>query len=233
MFGMVCARAAQEPRERVVKGVRFRAAYVTEGDALRARLSCRGAARSLARAGVREAVFLAEGAERAAFAKRGVMPISAVPLYCATAAEIVRRYLTQGGMDPRGITLAFAAKRLTPELCGAIGSLASDVRYLVLRVPDGAALARRLQRERGVAVRLCEDGPLRADLTAAFDGADSAGEVLRFDETLRVAYDHPYPNELLAALRRAGALDADQLTVLSVGTAKTQEKSCKTPPFPV
>jgi len=221
MFGMVCAHAAQEPRERVVEGVRFRAAYVTEGDALRARMSCRGAARSLARAGVREAVFLAEGAERAAFAKRGVMPISAVPLYCATAAEIVRRYLAQEGMDPRGITLAFAAKRLTPELCGAIGSLASNVRYLVLRVPDGASLARRLQRERGVAVRLCGEERAHADLTVALDEAEAEGAVLRLDDSLCVTYDSPYPNELLAALWRAGALDADQLKVLSVSTAES------------
>ena len=173
MFALICDHAAEEPRERVVEGVRFYAVYVTGGETLRARLSRRAAVRALARQCVREAVFLTKQADRGSFAKRGVVPISAVPLYCATAAEIVRRYLAQEGMDPRGITLAFAAKRMTPELYHTIESLSADVRYLVLCAPDGAALTSRLQRERGVAVRLCGEERAHADLTVAFDEAEA------------------------------------------------------------
>lgn len=232
MFALVCDRAAEEPRRRVVEGVRFCAVYVTGGRTLRARLSQRVAARALARGGVREAVFLTRQTDRRIFAKYGVVPISAAPLYRATAADIVRRYLMQQGKHTHGITLAFAAERVTPELYRAIESLSADVRYLSLRVPDGAALVRRLQRERGVAVRLCREESVRADLTVVFDGA-AEGTALRLDEQLCVTYDSPYPNELLAALWRAGALDADKLAVLSVSTTESQEKACKMTPVPV
>ena len=233
MFGLVCDHAAEEPRERAAEGVRFCAVYVTGGDTLRARLSQHAAARALTRRGVREAVLLAKNIDRAVLIKHGVVPLSAAPLYRATAAAIVRHYLAQKGLSPRNTTLAFAAEYVTQELYRAIESLSAEVRYLALRVPDGAALAGRLQRERGVAVRLYGEGSPRADLTVAFDGAAAEGAVLRLDDTLCVTYDSPYPNELLAALWRAGALDADKLTVLSVSTAESQEKSCKMPPFPV
>lgn len=233
MFGMVCDHGGEEPRERVVEGIRFQAVYVTGGDTLRARLSQRAAARALVCRGVREAAFLAQDVDRAVFTKRGVAPISAAPLYRATAAAIVRRYMTRKGLSPRDTTLAFAAKRMTPELYRAIESLSDDVRYLALRASDGAALAGRLQRERGVVVRLCGEGSPRADLTVVFDGAAEEKTMLRLDDMLCVTFDSPYPNELLAALWRAGALDAGRLPVLSVSTAESQEKSCKMPTFPV
>ena len=233
MFALVCDHAAEEPRERMVEGVRFQAVYVTGGDTLRARLSQCAAARALARRGVREAAFLAQDVDRAVFANRGIVPISAVPLYRATAAAIVRRYLAQKELSPRDITLAFATERMTPELYRTIESLSADVRYLVLRAPDGAALAGRLQRERGVAVRLCDKVPLHANLTVVFGNTAAEGNALRLDDTLRVTYDSPYPNVLLAALWRAGALNTDSLTVLSATTAESQEKSCKMPTFPV
>ena len=233
MFALVCDHAAEEPRERVVEGVRFQAVYATGGETLRARLSQRAAARALARRGIREAALLAQDVDRAVFTKRGIAPIGTVPLYRATAAAIVRRYLAKKGLSPHDTTLAFAAERVTPELYRAIESLSADVRYLALRAPDGAALAGRLQRERGVAVRLCDKVPLHANLTVVFDNTVAEGNVLRLDDTLRVSYDSPYPNVLLAALWRAGALDADSLMVLSVTTAESQEKTCKMPPFPV
>ena len=233
MFGLVCDRAAEEPRERVAEGVRFYAVYVTGGDTLRARLSQRAAARKLARRGVRAAVLLAKNIDRAVLIKHGVVPISAVPLYRATAAAIVRRYLAQEGLAPRNTTLAFVAEHVTRELYRAIGALSADVRYLALCAPGGAALASRLQRERGVAVRQCGEGSTHADLTVAFDGTAAEGAVLRLDDTLCVTYDSSYPNELLTALWRVGTLDADKLTVLSVSTAESQEKSCKMPQLPV
>ncbi len=233
MFGLVCDHAAEEPRERVLAGVRFCAVYVAGGNPLRVRLSSRAAARVLARRGVREAVFLAGAAELGIFAGRGITPISAGTLYRATAAAIVRRYLAQRGMDFRRVTLAFAAERVTAELCHTIELLSADVRYLVLCAPGGAALADRLQLERGVALRLCDKEPLRADLTIAFDGIETSGAALRLDDALCVTYDSPYPNELLTVLWRTGALDADRLQVMSVHPPESQEKTCKMPAFPV
>ncbi|MBR3562095.1 MAG: hypothetical protein IKN81_11330 [Oscillospiraceae bacterium] len=227
MFGMVCEHTAEEPRLRVVEGVRFCAVYVTGGNTLRARLSCRAAARALARQGVREAVFLSPRIDREPFARRGIAPIAAAPLHRAAAASIVRKALAERGLDPRHATVAFVAERVTPELCCAVKRLSADVRYLVLRVPDGAALAKRMQRECGVAIRQWGDVPPRIDLIAAFDGAEAAGTILRLDDALCVAYNSGYSNELLAALWRAGALDAERLEVLSAGT--TEENSCKTP----
>lgn len=216
MFGLICCRGAQEPTYREIEGVRFRAVCVTEGESLRARLSCRAAARTLAREGVREAVFPPEQIYHKAFNRYSVAPISPVPLYRATAASVVRRYMTQLGIAPQRATVTFAAAEVTPEFRRMVESLSADVRYIALRVPDSGRLAAALQRQRGVAVqRLEQDAPV---LTVAFDAVETGGCVLRFDNALRVAYDSAYPNSLLTALWRAGALDADALSVVAVET---------------
>ncbi|MBQ7713817.1 MAG: hypothetical protein IJT71_02895, partial [Oscillospiraceae bacterium] len=78
---------------------------------------------------------------------------------------------------------------------------------------------RSLRRAHGVAARVVPPGaPMRAELTVAFDGVPAAG-ALRLDAGLDVAYDSGYPNELLAALWQAGALDADALDVRAVVTS--------------
>ena len=233
MFGFVCCHSEEQPRFRVIEGTQFRAVYVTPGRSLRARMSCHAAARALRRDGVREAVFPPESVYRAAFARRGISPLSPVPLYHATAVAIVRRYMEQLGIDARHATAAFAAERVTPEIMRAVETLSGEIRYIALCMPGGEELARVLQREHGVAARL-STLPQRADLRVAFGKAEVVGDVLRIDSALRVAYDSPYPNELLAALFRAGSLDADALFVTSVesGSAKSgkrEEKDLQNP----
>lgn len=216
MFGYVAYRAPEMPPVRVIEGARFRAVYVLPESTLRARLSARAAARALARDGVREAVFPPEYPHREIFARRGIAAPQLTPLYRATAAAIVRRHLAQSKIDPRRASVTFAAESVTPELRRVVFALAADVRYIALAKPHGGdALAQALRRELGVAAQV---GPLdtlpSADLVVAFD--DIAGDALRLDEALRVVYDSPYPNELLAALWRAGAVNADALRVKNV-----------------
>ena len=218
MYGYVAYHTAEEPPYRVFGGVRFRAVYVAEGESLRARLSARAAARRLAREGVRCAVFPADYPYCEVFARYGVAPPPSAPLYRATAAAIVRRYLAQSGVEPRNAVVTFAAERVTPELRRAVETLCAEVRYIALAIPqDGDALARSLRRDFGVAARV---GPLdalpRADLVVAFGDTNADSSVLRLDESLDVAYDSELSNELLALLWRAGALDADALQIKNV-----------------
>lgn len=224
MFGYVLYREAEQntPPLRAIRGARLRAVYVAAGSGPRARLSARAAARTLAREGIREAVFPAEYPLTDAFARRGVRPVSPVPLYRATAAAIARRYMAQRGVDPERATVAFAAERVSPELTRAITSLAADVRYIALALPlGGEELARRLRHDLGVAPRLVFPGErLCADLTLCFDARETAGAALAlYDESLAVAYDAPedVSNALLAALLRTGALDASSLRVSRAG----------------
>ena len=221
MYGYIAYHTAEEPLYRVVSGVRFHAVYVAAGESLRARLSARAAARALGREGVRCAVFPPDYPYREAFAHRGIASPPLAPLYRATAAVIARRWLSQRGVAPRSATVAFAAASATPELRRAAEALCAEVRYIALAVPRGGAeLARLLKREHGVAARRIEPcAPLRADLIVDFDGAAAGENVLRLDETLRVAYDSELPHELLAALWHVGALDAGTLGVEAVGAA--------------
>ena len=216
MFGLICCHDPKEPPYREIERVRFRAVSVTVGETLRARLSCRAAARTLTREGVREAVFPTEPVFREAFAKFGIVPVSSVPLYRATAAAIVRRYMMRRGIDSHRATVLFAAEEVTTEFRRMVESLSADVRYIALRVPDDGRLAAALQRQRGVAAQ--RSGQNTPGLTVAFGAVEAEGTVLRFDDTLRVSYDSAYPNALLTALWRAGALDADMLCVTSVET---------------
>lgn len=216
MFGYVAYRAPEMPPVRVIEGARFRAVYVLPGNTLRARLSARAAARALARESVQAAVFPPEYTHRELFARYGIAAPPLAPLYRATAAAIVRRHLAQSEIEPRRASVAFAAESVTPELRRAVFALAADVRYIALAIPHGGdALAQALRRKLGVAARV---GPFEmlpsADLVVAFDETEC--DALRLDETLRVVYDSPYPNELLAALWRAGAINADALCVKNV-----------------
>lgn len=202
---------------RVIRGVRFRTVYLSRGTGLYACFLRSLAARTLAREGVRQAVFLVDDAQRELFARHGVMGISPVPLYRATAAAIARRCLTQRGVAPRAATIAFAAEHVTPELRRAVTILAPEVRYVTLAVfRGGEALARTLRCELGVAARVAVPGEaLCADLTLCFDPCGTEGLAL-YDPALAVDYDDGLPAELLAALWQAGALDAEKLNVREV-----------------
>lgn len=222
MFGYVAYHeaGAAEPPVRRIASVRFQTVYVLRGDGLRARLSARFAARSLARQGVRQAVFPEAYAWRGIFERRGVSPVSPVPLYRATAAAIVRRYMARRGVEPHRATVAFAAERTSPELYRAVTALAAEVRYVVLAVPSGGEeLARRLKRELGVAARLTlpTEAPC-ADLTVAFSPVPAAGDVLAlYDPALKVEYADALPTPLLAALWSMGAVDAGSVQVSEIG----------------
>jgi len=217
MFGCIDCRPPGAPPFRMIEGVRFRTVSVAPGKSFRAGLSARAAARTLRREGVRLAVFPPDCAYRAVFAKHGIAAPPLAPLYRAAAAGIVTRYLAQRGVEARRALLTFAADCVTPELCRCVRTLCADVRYIALAVPRGGALAQALRRDFGVAAQVGPlDALLRADLIVTFDDTPAEGAVLRLDERLRVVFDSEHPNELLALLWRAGALDAASLRVRDV-----------------
>lgn len=220
MLGLLVYRepGSNAPPFRVIGGTRFRVVYATPGEGLRARLSARAAARTLAREGVREAVLPPDYAYDAYFVKYGIFRPPLAPLYRATAAAIARRYMAQRHIGAQHATIAFAAASVTPELRDAAKALCADVRYLALSVSRGGEeLARSLKRKHGVAARLITPNePICADLIVDLDGGTTGEGILRLNEELRVTYESELPNELLAALWRAGALDAGKLAVRQV-----------------
>ncbi len=220
---MVCCREEHTaaPPVRMIGGARFRTVYVAGGVSPRARVSAYAAARTLAREGVRRAVFPPDYAYRETFARRGIAAPPLAELHCATAAAIVLRRMAERGIDPRGASVAFTADAVTPELRRAVRTLAVSVRYIALAVPfGGEELARSLKRELGVAARLLTpDEAERADLTVAFSPAAADGDVLALrDPALAVVYAGELPSPLLAALWAMGAVDADALEVCAVRT---------------
>lgn len=224
MFAYVSYRSPDMPPIRSIGGARFHAVYVAEGDSVRAKLSARAAARALRRAGVRSAVFPPDYPYRSIFARFGVLAPSLAPLYRATAAQIVRRYMEQRGIVPRSATIVFAASAVTPELRRCVESLCADVRYITLAVPRGGnALADALRREFGVAAHPGTPDTA-AGLTVVFDDIPTVGNVLRLDEALRVSYDNAPSTELLAALWRMGAFHAASARVLAVDPPSPPER---------
>lgn len=230
MFGYVFVSAAGE--KPAVRGARFYVVEVQPGGGFAARRSARRAARQLARSGVREAVFPAEYPFCDLFVKRGVQQVSPVPLYRATAGEILRACLTQERLNPADTGVAFAAARVTAELARAVWEAAASVRRLTLAVDGGGEeLALALRRELGAAVRLVpRDAETDAAVTLCFDEGPlpARGTVLPlYSPTLRVQYGLPEgiaapgcaENELLAALLRCGAVRPEELGVRSVTAA--------------
>lgn len=215
MFGLIAYRTEEKPPEQVVDGVRFHTVQVAEGQGPRARLSARAAASALRRGGVHLALFPPEYPLIQLFARRGVVPPPSAPLFRAAAPAIVRRYMRQRGVDPRAAMVAFAAERITPELCRCVTELCGEIRYPALCVPEGGeSLALSLRRNFGAAVRVgTVDALPRPDLFVTFDDTPVPGEALCLDETLDIQFDDPRPVALLALLYRAGALDADALSI--------------------
>ena len=227
MFGLVRVREERRASPQVIGGVRFFAAAVRPGEGFPARLSARAAARSLRRAGIREALLPPDFPHEELFAAYGVRRISPAPLHRAAAAALARQWLAQHAVDPRGAVVCFAADHMTAELHAAVFALAADVRFVALAVPNAAPLVEALRRKRGIAARPVASGePSCADLTLCFDPGGASGNVLPlYDPALPVEYILPeglavpqgvVPNELLAALWRAGALRVETLTVRHV-----------------
>ena len=214
MLGYIAYRSSFMPPLAVINGARFLAAYVVEGNSFHAKRSARAAARRLRREGVRRAVFPPDYPHRGIFAQYGVTSPPLAPLYRATAAKIALCFLAQRGIDARRATVAIAAQSATPELCRCVEALCAGVRYISLSVPRGGeALAARLRWKYGIAAL---DAAHRPDLALAFDNTPAEDGALCLDESLDVAYDSEYPNELLAALHLALALDTAALRVTSV-----------------
>lgn len=212
MTALILYRDGENESEKYLpKPAPLRVVRVPRGAGLRARLAARAAARRLCSMGVRHAVFPADYPFRESFARLGVTPPPLAPLYRASAPAIVRRCMEQMGLAARRAEVMVCAQAVSPELRAFAFELCREVRYLSVMAPRGGEeLMRELRRERGVAPRF------RPDLTVSFDGAAADGSVLRLDETLRVRYDSPLPNAVLAALWSAGALDARALRVCAV-----------------
>ena len=214
MVAYVAYRSNASPPYIVFSSMRFRAVFVSEGCSFFARYSARAAARVLRREGVRCAVFPPEYPHRKLFAQYGVTAPSLAPLYRASAAGITRRYMEQRGMDAHCATVTFAAQSVTPELSRCVETLCSEIRYISLSVPRGGdSLVERLRIRYGVAA---SSAAPHADITIVVDDTPADGEALCLNDTLGVVFDSEHPNELLAALYLAGALDADALRVSSV-----------------
>lgn len=223
MFGIIAYHTTEMPPVQVIDGVRFRTVPVTRGQSLRARFSARTAAGKLRRERVRYALFPTDYPHCALFARGGILPPPLAPLFRAAAPAIVRRYMATRGLDPHAAMVAFAARRVTPELRRCVTGLCGEIRYLALCVPDGGeALARTMRRDCGAAVRVgTPDALPHPDLTVVFDDMPVSGETLRLDETLAVSFDSPRSNALLALLYSAGALDAASLNVTSLTCCET------------
>ncbi len=222
MLGWVEYRTADAPAApvRLIGGARFRVARVERGEGAPARLSAYLAARSLSRDGVHCAVFPPDYPHCKAFARRGVLPPPLTPLYHATAAAIVRRYMAQIGFDTRHGTLVFAARSVSPELRQAAFELSASARHIALTPMSGAeALAGALRRERGVAARiLAPDETSDVGAAVCFEPCGTfAPELPLYAPKLTVEYGAALSTDVLAALWTAGALDASALAVRAVG----------------
>lgn len=220
MFGWVTEREpGHREKMRLVDGVCFRMVYIARGKGVWAWLSAALAAMRLRRMGVRQALFPTSYPYRTVFERCGIAGIHPAPLYRATAAAIVCRYMAQRGIEKRSATLLFRAERVTPEVCRAVELICAETRYMVLAAGGGGeSFSREMALRHGVALRLCSpDEQVGADLTVCFDaGGPGSGAVLRLDDSLCVEYNDPRPPELLAALWSAGVLDAAKLEVRKV-----------------
>ena len=228
MLGMLAyhSRGEDAAPVRLLCGVRFRCVYVRRGESPLRRLEAAFAADALHRAGVTYALLPSGYPYAAAFERRGVVSPPLAPFYRASAAAVVRCRMKQLRIEPRAACVTLVGSCVSPELRLLALSLCGEVRHLALDVPDGApALSRELLVRRGVAARLGTQPD--ADLAVAFDGERAPRGALVLDETLEVSYESELPNELLAALWTAGALDAGALRVRAVTPCGSLCKSAK------
>lgn len=238
LLGLVEWRGAEEScvmREKRLGGVRFLAAGIRQGDGLRAAWSRRSAARTLARQGIRQAVFPSGFTSYAYFAARGIRPVDVFPLRAAAAAAIVRQVMAQENIDPRRATVALCAAQVTRAYAAAAESLARSTRYLQLCTANGGwELAQRLCTRLGAAVPVLK-APEGADITLCFDDAAdlsaARGIVLPLcADALGVDYapiwteeNGAEPEQLLAALYASLALRAEEIVVTRVVLPRKEE----------
>ena len=169
--------------------------------------------------------------------KCGLRPVSTLALRRSLAADWVRCGLRERGLPVAGARVAVAAGTLTGEVVRTVTELCLRHRYVLLDLPyGGEELCRQLRREYGVSLLL---GPSKEQL----EGAEA---LVLFDQRLDLSMGNPvalrlyddaaplpvlslppdleagFPagadrGRLLAALREAGALRRDQISVSPAG----------------
>lgn len=238
-------RGGVQPETKSICGVRFFAVSVEQS---RSRLvqarRLRRAARMMERAGVRTALFPADFAEDALFAKRQIRRAGAEYLRRMTAGAVARRAMAEHGLRPAECHAALLGDRMSGELRKALMEIALHVRYTMLAAGGGGGeICSVLRREYGVSV-LRDPGQEqlgRANLVLTFGSAGPCGgegclwlpfgEVTRAEGyrsgAPRVRYGAPpeveaaLPSEcdrngLLSILLEMGALRANELEVLEI-----------------
>lgn len=159
MFGYVELAAGRSKDDRkpgpmTVGGVRFTRVCVAVGRHTPAWLlerRCAFAAKQLRRAGATRAVFPEEFPYQGLFARWGVEPVAALPLYRELAPELVRRAMEDRALTPSGAVIAVVGDRLSADLTRIVTALCLRNRYVTLDVPAGGEeLGRSLRRSLGV-----------------------------------------------------------------------------------
>ncbi len=225
---------------RKILGQPFLEARLGPGKRLAERFFAKRAARALARAGVRTAVFPRDYPHQEIFAKYGILPVDVLPLYRRMAPLIVRRKMSRQGLSPSTTTVAVAAERMTAEIGKLVTELALQVRYVMLTASGAEEFCQSLQREYGVSV-LQNPAPRqiqRADVLLLLSppsggiGAENAVTLHLYDGdcVLRrngVAFSLPPRmmgeveencnfSQLLAVLSGNGILQNDQIPIMEV-----------------
>ena len=197
-------------------------------------------ARTMARMGVRQAVFPEPFPWQELFERRGIAPVDTLPLYRRLAPQMVKKRMMDLGISPGSATVAAVGENLTAELGEILTELALQVRYLTVSMRYGAEeFCHSLRREYGVSVL---QRPVRAQL-------EEAQVLLLFTEREDLACGNPVVlrlyggaralaengvifglpaglegmvesnccrEELLSALLSAGMLQNNQIPVLEV-----------------
>lgn len=163
----------------------------------------------------------------------GLRPVSTLALRRSLASDWIRAGLEEKGLPVAGARVAIVAETLNGEVVRVVTELCLRHRYVLLDLPyGGEELCRQLRREYGVSLLL---GPSKdqiegAEALALFDArTDLTGKnpvALRlYDETaplpalsLPLETEEALPagvdrGQLLAALREAGALRRDQISI--------------------
>lgn len=221
-------------QECAVLQMRFLKAEIRRSDGtpeilLRRRITA--AAGKLRRCGVTHVVLPEVFSHTAILGKKGVRPVSTLPLRRELASDWVRAALEQRSVPVNSARVAVSAEHLTGEVVRTVTELVLCHRYVLLELPwGGEELCRQLRREYGVSVLLNppEEQLRSADAQVLFVPREGRGEgvALRLYEEscplprllLPQEVEKQLPQgvnrgQLLTALRESGALRTGQITV--------------------
>ena len=198
------------------------------GSELFLRRRVRKACKRMRRLGVRQVILPKDFRFSTVVEETGLQPVPTEPLRQRLAAKLVEAALADRGVTGSCVEIAVSAVRLTGEVVRTVTELCLRYRYVTLSVPGGGgALAERLRREYGVALRL--EPPGKGAAAAVYFDPDPVGEASpvclrlwepgRWEEVLLPPeQEAELPPEadrgqLLSALVQAGAVSAGQLRV--------------------